>query len=295
MTGVEIPALPLVVTEAQVSRGTGTGRQTSTELVVDLDPDADVEREQWEQWREVVQRAGSYQLTHYKNHMWPPEGEGYELDDQLTLHDYIDDWHAIDARDVTVEAELVNLEIETDLSVGDVVTISNGRHRDDLTERQGVVRDVDESSAEVTWDGYSWSALIRDDDGQLRIGRAGGYSPVRSLKTHHDPDEIDDELLEVRENVLESAEVDEQAKSYDVMVERTWETSGAVEADRASDLHAEITVDGPGLDNPVTVHCRNVFDFGWTASIDVDLDAEIAEVVKQAARNNSPIPTGVRL
>lgn len=117
VTGVEIPALPLVVTEAQVSRGTGTGRQTSTELVVDLAPDTDIEREQWEQWRKIVQRAGSYQFTHYKNHMWPPEGEDYELGDQLTLHEYIDKWHALNARDVATEAELADLEMGTDLSL----------------------------------------------------------------------------------------------------------------------------------------------------------------------------------
>jgi len=294
-TGVEIPALPLVVTEAQVTRGTGTGRQTSTEVVVDLDPDADAESEQWDQWQQVVQRAGDHQLTHYKNHMWPPEGEGYEPGDQLTLHEYIDDWHAIDARDVATEAELADLEIGTALSVGDVVTVANGRHRDDLTERQGVIRDVDESGAEITWDGHNWSALKRDGDGQLRVGRAGAYSPVRELEAHRDLGEITDDLLDVREDVMDSLEVDQQARSYEVTVERTWETSGAVEADRASDLHAEVTVGGPELDDPVTVHCRNVFDFGWTASVDGDLNDDVEAVVKRAARNNSPIPTGVRL
>ena len=295
VTGVEIPALPLVVTDAQVTRGTGTSRQTNTELVVDLDPDANVEPEQWEQWRAIVQRAGDYQLTHYKNHMWPPEGEGYELDEQLTLHEYINDWHAIDARDVAKEAELADLEIGTGLSVGDVVTVANGRHRDDLTERHGVIRDVDESGAEITWDGHNWSKLKRDGDGQLRVGRAGGYSPVRDLEVTRDSAEINDELLDVRKDVMESMQVDQQARSYDVTVERTWETSGAVEADRASDLHAEVTVDGPELDDPVTVHCRNVFDFGWTASIEGDLDEETAAAVKRATRKNSPIPTGVRL
>jgi len=295
VTGVEIPALPLVVTEDQVTRGTGTGRQTSTELVVDLDPDANVNPEQWEQWQQIVQRAGDYQLTHYKNHMWPPEGEGYELDEQLTLHEYVDDWHAIDARDIATEAQLAHLEIEADLSVGDVVTVANGRRREDLTERQGVVRDLDESGAEITWDGYNWSKLKRDSDGQLRVGRAGGYSPVRDLEIKRDPAEIDDELLDVREDVMDSLEVDQQARSYGVTVERTWKTSGAVEADRASDLHAEVIVDGPGLDDPVTVHCRNVFDFGWTASVDDDLDEDVEAAVKRAARNNSPIPTGMRL
>ena len=296
VTGVEIPALPLVVTEAQVTRGTGTGRQTSTELVVDIDPDTNVEREQWEQWKEIVQRAGDYHLTHYKNHMWPPEGEGYELDNQLTLHEYINEWHAIDARDVAKEAQLADLEIETDLSVGDVVTVVNGHHRDDLTERQGVIHDVNESSSEITWDSrHNWSKLKRDGDSQLRVGRAGSYSPVRDLEVHRDPAEINDELLDIREVVMESMEVDQQARSYDVTVERTWETSGVVEADRASDLHAQVTVDGPELDDPVTVHCRNVFDFGWTATIECDLDEDTAAVVKRAVRNNSPIPTRVRL
>jgi len=295
-TGVEIPALPLVVTEGQITRGTGTSRQTSTELVVDLDPSANVDPEQWEQWREIVQRAGDYQLTHYKHHMWPPEGEGYELEEPLTLHEYINDWHAIDARDVAKEAQLADLEIETDLSVGDVVTVVNGHHRDDLTERQGVIHDVNESSSEITWDSrHNWSKLKRDGDSQLRVGRAGSYSPVRDLEVHRDPAEINDELLDIREVVMESMEVDQQARSYDVTVERTWETSGVVEADRASDLHAEVTVDGPELDDPVTVHCRNVFDFGWTATIECDLDEDTAAVVKRAVRNNSPIPTRVRL
>jgi len=94
---------------------------------------------------------------------------------------------------------------------------------------------------------------------------------------------------------MESVEVDDQARSYEVTTERTWETSGAVEADRASDLHAEVTVDGPDLDDPVTVHCRNVFDFGWTATVKADLDEETAAAVSRAVRNNSPIPTRVRL
>jgi len=295
VTSVEIPALPLVVTETPVTRGTGTGRQTSTELVVEPDSAADVDSEEWKQWRTIVQRAGHHQFTHFKDHMWPPEGEGYEEGDRLTLHEYINEWHAIDAGDVASEAELAELELETDLSVGDFVTVANGRHRDDLTERQGVIRDVEESRAEITWDGHSWSTLRRDDDGQLRVGRAGGYSPVRDLEVHPDPAEIADELSDVRENVMESMEVDQQANTYDVAVERTWETSGAVEADRASDLHAEVTVDGPGLTDPVTVHCRNAFDFGWTANIKGDLDEDTAAAVKRAVRNNSPIPTGVRL
>jgi len=293
VTSVEIPALPLAVTETTVTRG--TGRQTSTELVVEPDPAADVDSEEWKQWRTIVQRAGHHQFTHFKDLMWPPEGEGYEEGDRLTLREYINEWHAIDAGDVASEAELAELELETDLSVGDFVTVANGRHRDDLTERQGVIRDVEKSGAEITWDGHSWSKLRRDDDGQLRVGRAGGYSPVRDLEVHSDPAEIADELSDVRENVIESMEVDQQASAYDVAVERTWETSGTVEAERASDLHAEVTVDGPGLTDPVTVHCRNAFDFGWTANIKGDLDEDTAAAVKRAVRNNSPIPTGVRI
>lgn len=136
---------------------------------------------------------------------------------------------------------------------------------------------------------------MRDDNGQLRIGRAGGYSPVRELDIHRDPGEISDEQLEIRGEVMESAKVDEQVQLYDVSVERTWETSGAVEAERASDLHAKVTVNGPDLDDPVTVHCRNVFDFGWTATVEANLDEETSTIIRRAARNNSPIPTGVRL
>lgn len=293
--GVKIPAIPLVVTEANVSRGTGTGRQTNTELVVSPDPNKDVATDTWELWRSIVQRAGEYQLTHYKNHMWPPEGKDYEQGDQLTLHEYINEWHAIDARDVATEADLAAIRIETDLAVGDIVTVSNGRHRDNQTKRNGVVREISDTGAEITWDGWAWSKLYHDDNGQLRIGRAGGYSPVRELTIHDVAEIVDDKLLEVRKNTLESADTDQRANEYTVTVEDTWETTGAVEAERASDLHAKLTIDGPGLDTAVTVHCRNAFDIGWTASIDADLDEKTSTVVKRAARNNSPIPTQVRL
>jgi hypothetical protein len=297
-TGVDVPEVPLVVTETTVSRsGWGGGSQSQTETVVELPDDAAVDTETWELWINVVQRAGDHQLTHFKDYMYPPEGQGYEPGDTLSLHEYIDEWHAIDARDIAEEIQLAELELKADLSVGDIMTVANGRYRDDLTERQGVIRDLDESGAEITWDGHNWSQLKRDGDGQLRVGRAGGYSPVRDLEIHRDPAGIDDELLDVREDVMESMEVDQRASAYDVTVERTWETSGAVEADLARDLHAEVTVDGPALDDPVAVHCRNVFDFrpGWTASIKRDLDEDVAAVVRRAARNNSPIPTGVRL
>jgi hypothetical protein len=292
-TNVEIPALPLVVAEEQVSRGM-TGRQTNMKSVVILNPESDAKHKQWEHWRGIIQRSGKHQLTHYKTHMWPPEGEGYEVGDQLTLHEYIDNWHAIDASDIATEAKLADIDFQTDLSVGNIVTVTNGRYRDDLTERQGVIRDVDESSADITWDGHKGRPLTRHE-GQLMLGPSGMYSPVRELKIHDESDNISDELLEVRENVIESAEVDQQASSYDVAVERTWETSGGVEAEGASDLHAEVTVDGPKLDSPVTVHCRNIFDFGWTASIPDEIDEKTAKVIRRAARNNSPIPTGVRL
>jgi hypothetical protein len=291
-TGVEIPDLDLEVVETTVSRGR---RSTSTELTVI--PADHVDSDRWERWRDIVQRAGNHQTTHYKSHMFAPEHQGYEAGDAITLHDLIDEWHAIDARDVAREADLADLDIDDDLSVGDIVTVVNGRRRDELTERQGVVRDIGERGAEITWDGRNWSKLKRDDDGQLRIGRAvaGGYSPVRNLDVHSDPDDVDDDLLEAREAAIESAEIDRRADAYDVTTEQTWKGGSSVEASRASDLHAELTVDGPGLEGPVSVHCRNVFDFGWTATIKDDLDEETAALVRRAARNNSPIPTEVRL
>lgn len=292
-TGVWIPDLDLRVVETTVYRGR---RNSTTELTVVAADDTD--DEDWEQWRDIVQRAGSLHTTHYKSHVHPPEDAGYEAGDDIGLHDLIDEWHALDAHDVATEAELADLDLGSDLVVGDIVTVTSGRHSDDYTEREGVIRDIDDDGrAEITWDGHTWSVLKHDDSGQLVVGRGGGYAPVRALEIADGPEDVDDpdEIEEIVEDVREQADIAAKASTLDVAHGKQWTTGSATEASRGSDLHAEVVVDGPALDEPVECHLRNVFDVGWTCSIRADLDEQTAAVVRQAAREDSPIPTGVRL
>jgi hypothetical protein len=295
-TGVDVPEIQVVVTETTVSRtGWGRGRSLSqTETVVELADDAAVDTETWELWSGAVQRAGDYQLTHYTNYMYPPEGQGYEPGDTLSLHEYIDEWHCIDAAEVLNEAEIAQVS-PADFEVGNIVEIE----REDRDPKRGVIMSVSdaddvEPSAEVYWDSHSYS-LLTLIDGVPRIGRMGNYGHIKQIELVDDLSAVGDDLTDLRERAIDSAAVDEQAGELSVDVEKTWEASGAVEGDRATDLHPRVTVSGPLLDEPATVHCRNVFDFGWTATIEGNLNEDTAAVVKRAARNNSPIPTGVRL
>lgn len=231
---------------------------------------------------------------------------GYEDGDRVTLAELlavdpeeIDRAPAFDVADIEREIRMLEYGVGA-LEPGDVLKVTRVKSGEIDEPDRGVVRDVSHDDyfghrAEITWNGHTYSVLENNDDHAVRIGRGNMMSRVHDIQPV-DPDDVDDEtLLEVRERVLESVSVDEQAESLEVDVEKTWQTSGAVEADRATDLHARVRVSGPLLDEPVSVHCRNVFDFGWTASVEADLDDDVEAVVTAAARNNSPIPTGPRL
>jgi len=291
---VEVPEIPLVVTETSISRTGWSGRnRTKTETVVEMAEDATVDDETWKLWIGAVRRAGDYQLTHYKDHMYPPEDGQYELGDTLSLHEYIDDWHCIDAAEVVDEAEIARVS-PADFAPGDVVEIER-EHSDPKCGVIMSVSDADdgEPSAKVHWDSHASSVLTRVD-GVPRIGRMGGHERLEQIELVDDLSAIDDDLADLRERAIESAAVNERADKLSVDVRKTWETGGAVKASRATDLHARVTVSGPLLDDPVTVHCRNAFDAGWIASVEADLDSETEDIVVAAARTNSPIPTGVR-
>lgn len=273
--------------------GTSGGRRL-VPTVVDGDEEA-------EQALDLAQRAISKLRTH--------QGIKHKLDDegdQMTLADLLER-NGLDASEIERERKLSEFDVEA-LAVGDIVEVEKLHNGEPQEPKRGVVRDVDLANdmfgarAEVTWDGYMYSILegAADDEQRItgydeaRLGRGNSMGQIYDIRVV-DPDDVDDEeLLAVRERAIDSAELDDEAEELDVETEKEWERSSGAE-DEGTDLHAKVTVDGPGLDEPVTVHCRNIFDAGWTASVEADLDDETERRVIRAARNNSPIPTGPRL
>lgn len=105
-TGIDVPAIPLVVKETGIRTTGWDGKTTIHKLTVV--PATDDDDDAWELWGEAVRESGELHTTHKSGHAYPPEGRGYDAGDELTLHDLIDEWHCIDAGDVISEvADLV--------------------------------------------------------------------------------------------------------------------------------------------------------------------------------------------
>lgn len=257
----------------------------------------------------LLKKRRCTQLRHLLRKMGLEEGDRVTL--AAILGADVDDGRGpdFDAADLERELRLVNYD-PSDLSVGDVVEVTrmDSNAGTPGEPRRGVVRAVHPAStvsgatAHVEWTTNTWSTLEGREDSNggrrhvysVRLGRMNMMGEVHDIEEVAPKDVVDEELLQLRESILESAEIDEAAEELDVEEGESWTTS-AGEAARATDLHARVTVSGPLLDEPVTVHCRNLFDAGWTASVEADLDAETEWIVLAAARNNSPIRTGVRL
>lgn len=113
-TDVDVPEIPLVV-EEKVHRVPGYGSKVETTdlTVVPADGgDSDV----WQLWSSAFCQAGDYHTTHKttEGYVLPPETEGYEDGDELTLHELIDEWHCMDAIGVVEAAEDIREEQQQD-------------------------------------------------------------------------------------------------------------------------------------------------------------------------------------
>jgi len=229
-------------------------------------------------------------------------GIKHKLDDEgdrLTLGELLER-NDLAVADVLREQKLADVD-PTDFQVGDIVELTTLHNGDPKTAKRGVIREIDEgddhndATAKVDY-GNSYDYLKNDQNGVLRAGRWAmgvGFSAVYDVETG-DPETADDDLQAMRADALESAELDEAAAELDVEVERTWTTSGG-ESNRETDEHARVTVSGDALEDPVVVECTNIFEAGWGANVDADLDDDTEALVIRAARNNSPIATGTRL
>lgn len=283
----------------------GTNRITKYRLEAIDDENADLATA----LESLNSKRNNSQLQHILNDMDLEDG------DEITLGDILDHEHdpeastyrdlstpSFDADDVVDELRLVRFDPGA-LSVGDVIEVT----RIDDDPKRGVVRevtpadDVSPTRAEITWDGHASTGLENGDPEDrrgfqaVRCGRGNMMHKIEDIRAVSLEDVEDEDLLDVRERVLEAADISRQAEALTVETDKSWSESGGVKADRASDLHARLSVSGQLLEEPVTVHVRNIFDAGWTASVEAELDEDLEEVVVAAARNNSPIPTGVRL
>lgn len=214
------------------------------------------------------------------------------------------------AEDFERELKLTHFD-PSDLAIGTIVEVT----RIETNEggpgelKRGIVRDTHAatrnrgSRAEIDWGNGTWSMLegretengSRQSIYSVLLGRSNMMGQVHDVQILSPDAVTDSNLLEVRERILEAAEIKEEAGEYEVAEKKSWR-SNTGESERGSDLHARVAVSGPALSNPVTVHCRNVWDFGWTATVEDDsLDKKTTQIIKAAARENSPIPTGTRL
>jgi hypothetical protein len=195
--------------------------------------------------------------------------------------------------DLRTQKKVSEVDIIADLAVGDVLTLT-----DHSGDRTGVVRELKDGDssgpisfpprAEILWDdGWSWSVLEKKDN-ELRLGRAGMMSKVYDL-TAEDPATVSDDIQDIREQALESDRLDQRIDESDLEVvdSKSWE--------RGRDLIGKLTVTGGPIDDTVTVTCRNVFDAGWVASVEADVDEDTNELLTRFARHNSPVSTGVRM
>ncbi len=222
--------------------------------------------------------------------------------DKMTLGELLDR-NDLSVDDLRRESRLSNIDPLEYFSVGDVVTLQEELNGEPQPPKRGVVSelrsdDILSDVAKVKWLGGGvgyYESNIENKDGKVRVGRVPMMGRVYDVKIEDLDSVTDEEILELRESIFESIDVDEKAATLTVEIEKKWESSAAIEDSNAKDHHAELTVSGDLLEESVTVSCRNIFDAGWVANVEANLDDDLEAVVLRAARNNSPIPTGIRL
>jgi len=278
----EIRSITLEVNGETFQSGTSTGLR--------LVPTVVGESEAAGEWVALAQETISRERTGAGiKHALDEEG------DRLTLGNLLDR-NDLSVADLRRLRDLHEFDV-AGLAVGEVVTWEDLRNGESQETRRGVVSDIETDtvsgtvSATVRVGDHEWTTIETQADGPVRIGRRNMMGEVHDLRVV-DKSDLDDELTTVREQVRDSAGVDEAAEECTVTVEET----GAESSAEGTDHHATVMVEGPLFDAPVTVHCRNVFDGGWVASVQgTDLDERAERVAIRAARHNSPIPTEVRL
>lgn len=286
----EIRRIKIVVEGETFRSGTSTGRR--------LIPKAKSGNDDDQKWINAAETVFSNYRTHegirHKN-----DNEG----DELTLGELID------RNNLTVEAiirqrHLNDFDIQEQLSQGDFIKAIKLRNGDPQDPEYGVVKEVSESfkgnarSKISVLTAGKRNEQIRRSKGKLLMGIPNMMDQLYDFTVlSKDDDKVTDELREHKKQVHESIEKDEKAENLSVEVESEWTTSGAVEAERASDQHAKLRIKGDILEEPVTVKVRNAFDIGWTAHIEDehDLTEEQESIVKRAARKNSPFTTNMRM
>lgn len=290
-TGVHIPDWQLTISEETVTFGRGPSHTAKTVLAVQLDDD--VTADDWAEWHGALSRAGPRELCK-QDVLQPPARGAYDVGGTLTLPEYIDEWYCLDARAVVEQVRLARLS-PTDLEPGEFVRVVT---ETDDEPRDYVVGAIDtpeseylDPSAKLYRDGQYWDTL-KPINGVLRVGRMNSFAHLSRIERLGYDADVDQELRNQQARVLEAVEHDELSDEYDLEVvsSRDWQ--------RGRDPHGRLVIESPELDGPVPVGCRNVFDAGWVASIEdakCDLTEKEEAMLKQFARENSPIPTKIRM
>jgi hypothetical protein len=118
-SGVDVPEIQLTVEKTEIKTSGWDGTTTIEKLTVVPADEADAEA--WADWREAVCEAGSLHTTHKSDeHVYPPEGEGYEDGDELPLHDLIDEWHALDALEIIDAVDELEAERDREAALEDL-------------------------------------------------------------------------------------------------------------------------------------------------------------------------------
>jgi len=222
--------------------------------------------------------------------------------DELTLGELIDR-NGITVEDLKRQRRLNEFKIDRQLVMGDFVKVVKLHNGEPQNPQYGVVQDIinrqteDKKTAKISLKSGP-SEILESKDNKLRMGPATMLSRIYDFQIiNRDNEAVDEQLETIYDDIHRSKAIDDEAGKLSVSVLNRWKGGSSVEAPRGNDLHAKIKVTGKDLNEPVHVHCRNLFDAGWTASIEGNPEIEdyMKEIVIRAAKNNSPIPTHIRM
>lgn len=279
-----VPEFSLKATTKTVGRKSSR-RDVYCELLTD-------NQEEWTLWRKLVaSHPGIYHS--FKGELIAPDGVADG--ETLTLHEYIDKWYYLDAQTV-LDRHAVLTTDPTDFATGEIIKWkdSNGNFNygviselkyDDL-ESLETKRKVANSGAALQMD--------TDKNGFIRIGYSNMMGEVTSIKrltqSELRPD-APDWVTNVREAILQKQTNREAANDENIEIadRREIKTNG-----RQNEIAEVLTVTGDF--GEAVIECRNIFDFGFVCDIKRGTVSEATEsVLKQFARDNTNIPTSIRM
>lgn len=268
--------------------GTSTGRRLVPKPVSGSETDA--------HWIEMARRAVRNQTDSPGLVSRLEDYGGDEEGDRVTLGELLDR-RGLNCDDLRREHQLDEFDVG-DLDVGDVLVIETYGNDGVRDPKQVVVRSVRDGvdGPVATIPQLGSLTHSKPKYGRLYAGPVGHYSTVHDIrKLAPESEEVTEEAREERARLLRNADLDEQAADLSVETKRTWTRSGG----EGSDHYAVVSVSGPEIDyeGPVLVELSNLFDAGFVSSIESpdDLDEDSKKLAIRAARNNSPIPTGIRM